>query len=78
MALRRLTDREAVRVGVVTAAVLQVAAAAGVASVTNVNAGEATTVLVVTLPFVLGAGEWIRRKVYSRHTVRTLKGREVL
>lgn len=74
MALRRLTDKEAARMGVVVSACLQVAAALGWASLSNVNAGEATQVLAFTVPLTLAAGEWIRRQVFSRHTVRTLRG----
>jgi hypothetical protein len=75
MTLRRLTDSEAARVGVVASAGLQVAAALGWASVSNVSAGEATQVLVFTIPLTVAAGEWIRGRVFSRHTVRTLTGR---
>lgn len=80
MAFRRLTDREAARVGVVTASALQVAAALGWAGVSNVNAAEAAQVLTFTIPLTLAAGEWIRRKVHSRVSAEALKsvaGREV-
>jgi hypothetical protein len=73
MAFRRLTDREAARVGVAVSAGLQVAAAMGWAGLSNVSAGEATQVLVVTVPLTLAAGEWIRRKVFSRHSVNQVR-----
>jgi hypothetical protein len=75
MRFRRLTDREAARVGVAVAAALQVAAALGLSVVSDIEAEEATAVVVVVLPFVLGAGEWIRRRVYSKRTARLLTGK---